>query len=238
MCHSGLATIVPPYAGTVKRWWAFIPYAVVGAVHLASLFSGTDAVAEPTKALLMPALLLALFVALPLRRDAVAIWAGAGVLVSWIGDLLLSTPAETGFVGGLGAFMLAHIAYLVLFLHPLKRRPIPWLALALVLWWVALLVILAPHLGVLLIPVAVYGFILGASTAAALGTNLVTAIGALLFLASDTLLAFKLFWPDFAVWQADFLIMIMYITGQGLIILGVLLQRPLPRAAEPATPEA
>lgn len=218
------------------RWWAFIPYVLVGVVHLVGLFTGADAVADPTKGLLMPALLLALLVALPARRGAVALWGGAGLVASWVGDLLVSTPDENGFVGGLGAFMLAHVAYLVLFLRPLKRHGIPRLAIVLVLWWAALLALLAPHLGVLMIPVAIYGLILGASTAASLGTNRLTALGGLLFLASDTLLAFKLFWPDFAVWQADFLIMLGYITGQGLIILGATRSRPLPRAAETGTP--
>ena len=218
------------------RWWIFVPYLVVGVVHLLGLFTGSDGVAGATKGLLMPALLLALLIAIQARRGAVAAWAGAGLLASWAGDLLLSTPGETGFVAGLGAFMLAHVAYLVLFLRPLKRRGIPRLALIIVLWWAALLALLAPHLGVLLVPVAIYGLILGASTAAALGTNRITGAGGVLFLASDTLLAFKLFWPDFAVWQADFLIMLGYIAGQGLIILGAVRSRPLPRAAESDTP--
>jgi uncharacterized membrane protein YhhN len=215
----------------VKRWWAFVPYAVVAAVHLVALFSGATAVSDPTKGLLMPALLLALLVAIPSRRGRVALWAGLGILFSWAGDLLLSTPGDTGFVAGLGAFLLAHIAYLVLFLRPLKARRIPRLGLLYLIWWAALLVLLAPHLGVLLIPVAVYGLVLAASTTAALGTDRVVAIGGFLFLASDTLLAFKMFWPDFAVWEADFLIMLGYLAGQGLIILGAVRHR---RAGVPA----
>lgn len=212
----------------MKRWWAFLPYAVVGLVHLIALFTGALGVSDSTKGLLMPALLLALFVALPARRGAVALWAAAGLLLAWAGDLLLSTPGQTGFVTGLGAFLLAHVAYLVLFLRPLRRRRIPRIALLLALWWAALLVLLAPHLGALLIPVAIYGLVLAASTGAALGTNRFTAIGGILFLASDTLLAFKYFWPGFAVWQADFLIMLAYIAAQGLIVLGAVRSTPAP----------
>ena len=54
----------------------------------------------------------------------------------------------------------------------------------------------------------------------ALGANRIVAVGALVFFVSDTLLGFKMFWPGFSLWQADFLIMLAYITGQGLIALG------------------
>ncbi len=215
----------------MQRWWAFGPYAIVGVVHLVGLFTGADAISGPSKGLLMPTLLFALLIGLSSRRGEVALWAGLGILLAWVGDLLLSTPGETGFVAGLGAFMLTHVAYLVLFLRPLRVRRIPLTALVLVPWWAALLVLLAPHLGVLLVPVAVYGLVLGASTAAALGTNRIVAVGGLIFLLSDTLLAFKLFWPDFSLWQADFLIMIGYITGQALIAFGAVRQRRRATAA-------
>jgi uncharacterized membrane protein YhhN len=202
------------------RSWGFVPYVIVGVVHVASLATGVTALSGPTKVALMPALALALFVSLPRGRNAVAFWGGLALLFAWGGDVLLSTPEGTGFVVGLGLFMLAHAAYLVLFLRPLKDRRIPRLAFFYVPWWAALLVLLAPYLGVLLVPVAVYGLVLGASAAAALGTTRIIAIGALVFLCSDTLLAFKLFYPGFLLWQQDAIIMLGYIAGQGLIIAG------------------
>jgi uncharacterized membrane protein YhhN len=62
--------------------------------------------------------------------------------------------------------------------------------------------------------------VLVVSAATALGVNRTVAVGALIFFVSDTLLGFKMFWPGFSLWQADFLIMLAYITGQGLIALG------------------
>ena len=182
----------------------------------------------------MPALLLALLVSLPARRGEVGLWAGTGMLFSWAGDLLLSTPGEAGFIAGLGSFMLAHVAYLVLFLRPVRTKRMPALALAYAAWWAALVVVLSPHLGALLVPVAVYGLVVGASSAAALGTTRAIAVGALLFLLSDSILAFKLFWPGFAVWQQDFLIMLAYIAGQGLIAVGVVRHGTRSRAALPS----
>lgn len=208
----------------MKRWWAFIPYAVVGLVHLVALATGLGGISGPTKWMLMPLLLVAFLVALPQRRSEVALWGVLGILFSWGGDILLGTPGDFGFVLGLGSFMVAHAVYLVLFIRPLKRRTPPPLALFYVAWWVALMIILAPYLGGLLIPVALYGLVLGTSAAFALGTNRTTATGALLFAGSDTVLAFKLFHPDFHLWQADFLIMLAYISGQGLITVGAVLQ--------------
>jgi uncharacterized membrane protein YhhN len=204
----------------MHRWWGFIPYAVVGVIHLGALFTGADALSSATKWLLMPLLLAALLIGLPRLRSEIALWGGLGVLFSWAGDVLLSSPGDTGFVIGLGGFLVAHALYLVLFLRPLRTRTPPPLALFYIAWWVALILILAPHLGGLLIPVAIYGLVLGTAAAFALGTNPITAVGGLIFAISDTVLAFKLFLPDFSLWQADFLIMLFYIVGQGLIIAG------------------
>lgn len=208
----------------MKRWWAFVPYSVVGLVHLVALFTGADQLASATKWMLMPLLLVALLVALPRRRTEVALWGGLGILFSWAGDVLLGSPGGVGFIVGLGSFMVAHALYLVLFVRPLRTRTPAPISLFYIGWWVALIIILAPHLGALLVPVALYGLVLGAAAAFAVGTNRVTAVGALLFALSDTVLAFKLFYPDFSLWQADFLIMLGYITGQGLIIAGAVRQ--------------
>jgi uncharacterized membrane protein YhhN len=220
--------------------WGFVPYVVVGVVHVGALVAGVTAVSGPTKIALMPALALALFVSLRRAPGAVGLWGGIALLFAWGGDILLSAPGDTGFIIGLGLFMLAHAAYLVLFLRPLRDRGIPPLALAYVPWWAALLVLLAPHLGVLLLPVAVYGLVLGASSAAALASTRIVAVGALLFLLSDTLLAFKLFYPGFQLWQQDAIIMVGYIAGQGLIIAGAVLhsRQAIPGAAGALSPVA
>jgi len=215
---------------TRRLWVPFVPFLLVSALHLVALFTGSVALSTPTKWFLMPALLIGFIVSQfgPAQRRLVGelpVLGSIAILFSWAGDILIATPGDIGFLLGLGAFFLAHVAYLVLFLRPLKRRRVPLVALVLVVWWAVLLIVLAPYLGALLIPVAIYGIVLGASAAAALGTGPWVATGAVLFLASDTLLAFKLFLPDFAVWQADFLIMLMYLAGQGLIAYGAVRMR-------------
>lgn len=220
MCQGASSATIEAYAGWMNRSWGFGVYAIVASIHLVSLFVDAAVVGSATKVLLMPALLLALLVALPRIRSQIALWASLGIAFSWAGDALLADPESGGFVVGLGAFLLAHAAYLVLFIRPMRTKRLTPFALVYVMWWVALVGLLAPHLGGFLIPVAIYGLVLGTSAAFALGTNRISAIGALLFTASDTVLAFKLFHPDFSLWQPDFVIMLLYVVGQGLIIAG------------------
>lgn len=214
----------------MKRIWAFLPFLLVGATHLVGLFAGVSPLSSATKALLMPALLLAVLLCLPLRRVAVVVPTALAIGFSWGGDILIASPSDAAFLFGLGFFFLAHTAYLVLFLGPLRVQPMPGTVGVLVVWWGALLLILQPSIGGLLVPLGAYGFILAASTAASFGTTRTIAAGALLFLASDTLLALKLFLPAFSLWESDFIIMLLYVAGQGLIGLGI-----VQRAAAMAT---
>ena len=43
-------------------------------------------------------------------------WMLAGLVLSWLGDLLLTYRGRPAFLGGLVAFLLAHVAYIVAFL--------------------------------------------------------------------------------------------------------------------------
>jgi uncharacterized membrane protein YhhN len=198
-----------------------VPYLAVSVIHVVALVVGMTAVSTPTKWLLMPALLFALVATAP-RSRLVIVVGGVAVILSWCGDVLISTPGGTGFVLGLASFLLAHVTYLVLFLAVLRTRRVPVWALVYVVWLVGLLIVITPHLGTLVVPVVAYGVILAASTAAALGTSRPVALGALLFLLSDSVLVFKLFWPGFAGPQADAIIMVLYLLSQGLIVWGVL----------------
>ena len=75
--------------------------------------------------------------------------------------------------------------------------------------------------GVLAIGVALYGLVLGGTAvAAALGSR-ATALGGLLFLASDTLLALRLFLSGADAVVSDVAVMSTYGLGQGLLAAGV-----------------
>jgi alkenylglycerophosphocholine/alkenylglycerophosphoethanolamine hydrolase len=205
----------------------FVPFAIASAVHLGALFAsaagvdGAGDLASASKPALMVTLLGGFLATIPRPRRRIAAWTSAGIVLSLAGDVLFAQPGDVGFILGLGAFLLAHVAYTILFLGPLKTSGMPRLAAIYGLWWFGLLAILLPHLGTLAVPVVVYGGVLGLSAASALGTNRMIAIGAALFLLSDSVLACKLFLPGFEFWQQDFVIMVLYCAGQGLIALGV-----------------
>lgn len=224
----------------------FSPYTIVGVVHLVALAIGLDALSSFTKPLLMPFLLAGLLFSLPRWRSEVALLATLAILFSWAGDVGIASPGDLSFLVALGFFLIAHVAYIVLFLRKLRMRRVPIWSLAYFLWWVALVVVLAPHIGPLLIPVAIYGLVLGGMGAIALSCNRLVAIGGVLFVASDTILGLGKFLPGFEPWQVDFLIMLTYIAAQGLIALGIVhwawgrdrLTTRSPHRTEPKTTEA
>lgn len=191
-------------------------------MHLVTLLVDSGGLGSTiSKPFLMPALLFAVLWSLRLRPTSLLVFAALGVTFSFLGDVLLQSPGDIGFLLGLGGFLLAHLAYLILFTRSMKQRRIPWLAAGYAVWWVVLVVFLVPFVGALLVPVALYGLVLGASSTAALGAGRLAAVGALVFLVSDTLLALKLFVPGYTFYPIDFIIMSLYIVGQGLIAFAV-----------------
>ena len=200
----------------------FVPYLIVSVVHLVALAIDADQVSTFTKPLLMPLLLAAFLFSLPRIRSELALLGSLGILFSWAGDVTLASPGDLGFLVGLGFFLLAHVAYIVLFLRKLRMRRLRPVALVYLAWWVVLVVVLAPHLGSLLVPVAVYGLVLGAMGAIGLSCNRWIAIGGALFVVSDTLLGLNRFLPGFDLWQVDTTIMLTYLVAQGFIAFGAI----------------
>ena len=216
---------MPRRAPTIAlAWWA-APFIVVSMVHVVLLGIGNP-VADATKIALMPLL------AVPVVFAAVRSWLPRGttallmtaLLFSWLGDsvgVLFPTAPEIPLM--LAFFGLAHLAYILLFVRAVGRGRMPRWALIYVVWWVGMLVGLGPHTGGLFIAVAVYGIVLGATAAFSARCPPVVATGGALFLASDTILAFRLFLPGGLPAWSDPAIMLTYTIGQGLIITGTLL---------------
>ncbi|WP_447913100.1 lysoplasmalogenase family protein [Microbacterium phyllosphaerae] len=204
--------------------WVFIPYIAVSAIHVALLALGSPA-AGPSKLLLMPLLALPVLVSMrAIRSRAALALLFAAIVFSWLGDsagALFPDAPEVPLM--LLFFGIAHLAYIALFIRHLRVRRMPWWALVYAAWWVAMLAFLGPHTGALLIAVAVYGLVLGATAAFSTRCHPFVAVGGAFFLASDTLLALRLFLPDSLPSWSNPAIMATYTIGQGLIIAGALI---------------
>jgi uncharacterized membrane protein YhhN len=158
----------------------------------------------------------------------------AALALSALGDAFLSRDGEKAFLGGLASFLAAHLGYIALFwlagagLEPLSQ---PWrgaLAVVMAAFAATMLFMLWRRVGPdLRLPVAAYAAaILGMGISALTLDNVWVIMGAVLFMASDGLLAAERFlvaaisphreWMHYAVWA-------LYYAAQLMITLGFLL---------------
>ena len=181
------------------------------ALYLYALASNNTLLALPAK----PVPVLALIAWL---RGAPATpygrWISIGLGFSVIGDILLAVPADL-FAFGLAAFLCAHLAYLRAYCDVTLRPALPGL-IASTITGMALLGVPASHgLGSLLIPVALYALAISAMLWRALACGGMAAIGAGLFVLSDSLIGIDRFVSSFAA--APYLIILTYWLGQWAI---------------------
>ena len=205
--------------------WAlagFAPFAAVSAVHLGTKFVDGSPLDAATKVLEIPTLALGLgSTLLTTRRKPRAVVAALlfiGLALSWLGDVTLNTSLAMG----LGFFLAAHLAYIAMFQVAFRDRRPSWWGLLAIPWFLALVVLIGPVLGRMLVPVVLYSAILGLMGVwSTRGTSLTT-VGALLFVASDTVLAFRTFTPRLQTngWRP--VVMATYLAAQLLISLGIL----------------
>lgn len=199
------------------------PYAVLAIIHVIAL-AAQSPLAAPTKLTLMPLLALPVAAAAPRLRPRVTVaLLLTALLLSWLGD-----GAGAFFPGGpelplmLLFFGLAHVVYIVVFLRFASIRRLPRWTLLYAAWWIGMLAVVGPHVGNLFFAVAAYGLVLAGTAATSARGNAVIATGGAFFLASDSILAFRLFLPDaMPAWTSP-AVMLTYTLGQGLIIAGVI----------------
>jgi uncharacterized membrane protein YhhN len=155
---------------------------------------------------------------------------------SSVGDALLALPQFAfSFVGGLGAFLLAHLAYCAL-LAPrafgtagpgLLRDIERWRRAAVGLLWaiaVAMYFVFLPHLDALALPVAIYMLALCAMASLALlarPASLALPLGGLAFVASDAMIGIDHFLSPFP--GSGYAIWFSYAIAQVSIAAGILL---------------
>ncbi len=150
-----------------------------------------------------------------------------GLACSLAGDIFLMLPQDR-FIAGLVSFLFAHLVYVAAFVLAADR---PWSGtsvlplIPLLAYGFAVVAILRPHLGTLMVPVLAYMIVIllmawrAIEYARQYSTPgpLAAALGALLFVISDSILAFNRFARPFRVAQA--LILGTYFAAQWLIAL-------------------
>ncbi|WP_277372195.1 lysoplasmalogenase [Pseudomonas sp. AA-38] len=148
-------------------------------------------------------------------------WISIGLLFSLVGDILLDWPGDL-FVFGLGAFLLAHLAYLRAYCSDSRRPALPPLLLALAAGGTMFAVLASSGLGELLIPVACYATAICLMLWRALArlghpdlqprSTWLAAGGAALFVLSDSLIGIDRFVVSFDA--APYAIILTYWLGQ------------------------
>lgn len=164
----------------------------------------------------------------------------AGLLLSWLGDviLLFTDLGEIYFILGLVFFLIAHIVYCVLFnkqkrIRKRQNKPLfIFGSILIALYLIGMVSVLMPHLGELEIPVSVYASVISVMLLFAFNGFLVwekpgnqlVFLGAFFFIVSDSILAVNKFYAPIP--KSSFFIMLTYLLAQYLIVVGILKLNP------------
>ncbi len=211
-----------------------IIYAIALAAEIYAVAVSDERLQYVFKPALMPILLVYYFAgtrrAPPAKHSILA-----ALFLSWLGDvfLLFERGRPAFFILGLGAFLAAHLAYIAYFLQARRinrpaKLPHPLVFAGVAAYTAILFGCLAPHVGGLFYPVAVYALAISVMFAASLAAfdfsrqrfGRMAVAGAALFLASDSILAVNRFAAPFA--HAGVLVMLTYGAAQLLITEGSL----------------
>lgn len=155
----------------------------------------------------------------------------SALLFSWAGDILLMFEKikPEFFIAGLSAFLIAHLFYIIA-LNGIRKNwqlQLNWLYLIPVIGFYAVMMyVLYPRLGNLKIPVIIYALVISAMLFFALQLLqakqkivYIILLGAILFVASDSILAMNKFYARFHL--AGFLVMLTYGFAQWFITNGM-----------------
>ena len=210
-------------------------FLLVAIVHIMFIVADNVLVTTITKYALMPLLMMHVWTnrkqGMSLRDPLLV-----ALFFSWMGDafLLYDDRNSMYFILGLASFLWAHVTYISAFRKRMHapdgvHKPKMILLFLPILYAVALFSKLAPHLGDMIIPVTLYTIvitlmcmfaILRYGRTSSYGFWFVL-IGAILFILSDSMIAWSSFYAPFN--YSALLIMITYIMAQYLLVSGLML---------------
>jgi uncharacterized membrane protein YhhN len=188
------------------------------------------------KALLIPVLAVIYAVSVKPENNQNHTFMFMALFFSWCGDIILELPFDGSiwFIAGLGSFLLAHVMYIILFLKSpgentvLKNKQ--YLIIPVLVYGIILGAWLWDGLGTMRIPVMAYTIVILTMVIAAINRlgkvsktgYFLVLAGAILFTLSDSAIAINKFGHHFN--HAGHIIMSTYIAAQFLIVKGYLKQ--------------
>jgi len=213
-----------------KAIWIIL-FALVLLVDLVAVYLNNESLLFITKPLLMPLLAIYLLLQTKAINSGLKVWIFLALFFSWAGDmfLLFEERSSNFFLWGLSAFFVAQVCYIVFF-HNIRMREYirgnALLLLLVIVYYSVLISVLSPYLGKMTLAVRIYGVVLSFMVMLAmhtmLGKNKRAALwmtmGAILFVVSDSLLAFNKFFAAFN--NAGLIIMLTYGLAQLFITEG------------------
>jgi uncharacterized membrane protein YhhN len=204
-------------------------YLFIAITNLISWLFFDGALNQLTKPLLMPILMLYLYDQSKGNVVLNTLLVFGALVFSWLGDLALMVP-EKYFLPGVGAFFIAQLLYIKVFAsfkNDLKTW-VNWKSIIVIVYGAFLINQLTPHAGDLVIPIVGYGITLIMMALFAINAELSTprsiywigALGAVLFVISDSLIAVNKFIEPLP--YRDVLIMSTYMLAQYLLVNALL----------------
>jgi len=195
------------------------------------------------KAMIIPALMIFYHIKVRRRYYLLHILVLTGLFFSWMGDVFLHVSGnkidlaidkDLFFLLGLASFLLTQLIYIFAFRLPKGPNPVfkrrAYLLVLVVGYGCLLIWFLYRGLGDMKIPIIIYAAVILTMLLAALNRHgkvngisfMLVSIGALLFVASDSMLAINKFHQKFDF--ARILIMLTYVVAQYLIAVGCIRQ--------------
>ncbi len=214
--------------------WLYI-FLFATLIDMVFILEGKNEFRYFSKPLILAGLILYFFkITKPIASTLLTKTVLSALIFSWIGDILLLWPQLFAF--GLGAFLIAHVCYIIAF-KVAQKNPghigqvnfiktfffnLPFYILAAFVYY-----LIQPNLGVLKIPVIIYVIAIVSMVTTArerFGKSHPSSfwqvmIGAILFFLSDGILAIDRFYLGFP--EAGILIMGSYAVAQLLIVMGI-----------------
>jgi uncharacterized membrane protein YhhN len=218
----------------MKKEFFLKSYIGLSILYLLIVFLGQEQLAWFIKPFLIPFLSLGVIFhgSFPSKKLLLS-----ALVFSWIGDIILlfSDKHEAYLISGLIAFLISHMVYIITFSKQLKIRnrknkAVFWIGVTVIIvYLLTMLAILSPSLGDFKIPVFVYALVISTMLLFAFKgfliwqepANWYILLGAIIFVSSDSILAFDKFYLGASIIQAPFLIMVTYLVAQYLIVKGI-----------------